>query len=177
EAVFVSLDFPSGSLGPAAKHQTASFSLSSLNGNYAFLLAGASTLGAVIDAGRFTADGNGNLSSGVFDENDTGVVLQNQSFKGTYRVAADGRGTAFLTSPSGPSSFAFYMVSKDRAFFLEIDTTAVTVGTTLAQKGSPFSNSSLSGSFGFFLSGATGALLTDIVGKLAANGSGGLTGT
>ncbi len=177
EAVFVTLDFPSGFLGSAAKHQSASFSLSSLNGNYAFLLAGASTLGAVVNAGRFTADGNGNLSSGVFDENDTGVVLQNQSFTGTYSLAANGRGTAIVTSGAGSSSFALYMVSQDRAFFVETDATAVTVGAAFSQKGSPFSNSSVSGSFGFFLSGAVGTSLTDIVGKFTANGSGGLTGT
>jgi len=177
EAVFVSLDFPSGFLGSTAKHQSASFSLSSLNGNYAFLLAGASTLGAVVDAGRFTADGNGNLSSGVLDENDTGVVLQNQSFTGTYSLAANGRGTATVTSAAGSSSFAFDMVSQDGAFLVETDATAVTLGTALSQKGSPFSTSSISGSFGFFLTGATVSGLTDIVGKLTANGSGGFTGT
>src|SRR5262249_19217747 len=101
KVVFVSLDFLSALLGSAEKQQSASFSPSSLNGSYAFLLAGASSQGTVADVGRFVSDGDGNISNGVFDENDAGVVFQNQSFTGTYSLAASGRGTTTRTSALG----------------------------------------------------------------------------
>ena len=173
KVVFVSLDFLPALHGSAEKQQSDSFSLSSLSGSYVFLLAGASSLGTVVDVGRFVSDGNGNLSSGVLDENDAGAVFQNQSFSGTYLLAANGRGTTTRTSAVGSASFAFYMVSTYRAFFVQTDVGGnVTTGSMLAQTDSPFSNSSLSGSYAFFMTGATTVGLTNIAGVLSSTGSG-----
>jgi|SRR5579885_480271 len=177
EVAFVSLDFPSPALsGVAGRQSSSSFGLSSLSGDYTFFLGGASTLGADVDVGRVTSDANGNLNGGVFDENDAGTLAQNQGFTGTYTMASNGRGTVTLTSGLGTSTFALYMISSNRAFLVETDTTAITVGNAYLQSGGPFSNSTVSGSYVFNVSGEVSAAPTDIVGQIVFNSSGNLTG-
>src|SRR4029077_18582838 len=67
---------------------------SKLNGQYAFLLGGYDGDGNVAMAGSFTADGNGNITSGVADYifSSAIFVATNLTFTGTYSVGPDNRG-------------------------------------------------------------------------------------
>src|SRR4029077_18501548 len=56
---------------------------SRLKGNYAFLFNGATADALMAFAGSFVADGNGNLTNGIWDTNTSSGVIANQSFTGT----------------------------------------------------------------------------------------------
>ncbi len=173
----ISLDFLPAFFGLAEKQDGATFSIASLSGDYVFLESGFTTLGLAFTTGRLTTDGAGVITSGVFDENDTGFVSENVAFTGSYTVSANGRGTASLTSSLGTSTFAFYLESPTAGFFVGTDSFAVNSGGIVAQQGAPFSNSSVSGSYGFAIGGITTLGLINIVGQLQADGAGITTGT
>lgn len=170
--LIVSLDYLPAMIGQAEKQQSVTFTNTSLSGDYVFNLGGLSTLGSIAGAGRFTANGFGGITSGVLDENDAGLVSENISFTGTYNISSNGRGTATLTSALGAYNFAFYMVSSGMAFFVQVDSFAVTNGTIVAQQGGPFTTVSISGNFGFVVVGVSA-----ILGQILADGSGNLSGT
>jgi hypothetical protein len=74
-----------------------------LSGSYVFSLHGVGPSGEAFAAvGVFTADGNGNITSGQQDVNDSVFGLQQQAAisSGTYSVGTDGRGQATLNSAS-----------------------------------------------------------------------------
>ena len=69
------------------------------------LTAGLGVAAAFFRAGNFSADGNGNLSGGVEDVNDSsGPTTTPISFVGTYTIAADGRGTMQFAAERASSS-------------------------------------------------------------------------
>jgi hypothetical protein len=162
--------------GSAYKQQSATFANSSLSGSYVFLLAGADNLGRpAAEIGEINADGNGNITSGVFDENDNGTVALNQAITGgSYAVASNGRGTAMALSVRGTSSYAFYLVSQNLVVFVETDSFGVTEGLANLQIG-PYSVSSISGSLGFASFGVVTSGGFESVGRMTASGSGSLT--
>jgi hypothetical protein len=163
--------------GSAYKQQSSSFTDLSLSGTYVFLLAGADNLGrSAAEIGEITAGGNGLFTGGVFDENDAGTAALNQSVTGgSYAVAVNGRGTASVSSAAGTSSYAFYLVSPSLVVFVETDSFGETEGLANLQSGGPFSNSSVSGSFGFTSAGVVSSGGFDSVGRLTVSGSGSLT--
>ncbi len=169
--LIVSLDYLPAMIGQVEKQQNVTFSNAYLSGDYVFTFGGVSTLGSIVSAGQFTANGFGGISSGVLDENDAGLVSENISFTGTYNISSNGRGTATLTSALGTSNFTFYMVSSGMALFVQVDPFAVTNGTTIAQQGGPFTTASISGNFGFLAAGVSA-----ILGQMFADGSGNLSG-
>ncbi len=177
-AFFVEEDFLPAVVGTLRRQQAVPFSIGSLLGDYAFQLSGASTLAMVARAGRFTANGAGVLSGGVFDENFTGSVAENLAFTGTVpSIDSGGRGTAALIGPTPDYDLnvSFFMVTPQEAFVVSNDTFEVTSGTLLAQTGVPFATSSVQGSYGFRIYDP--ASDTDFVGQMTAPGSGTLTGS
>ena len=78
-----------------------------LNGSYAFLFSGFNSSGDVALAGSFTADGNGNIKSGVEDLNSTQGPPVNQTFTGTYTLGSNGLGLLTFTSLAGEPAYAF----------------------------------------------------------------------
>ena len=125
------------------------FANSSLSGTYVFLLAGADNLGKLAaEIGEINADGNGHFTSGLLDENDNGTV------------ASNGRGTATAFSVRRTANYAFYLVSQNLVVLVETDSFGETEGLAHMQSGTPFSNSSISGSLGFasFGVGTSGGL-------------------
>lgn len=96
-----------------AKTATANLSISIGNlalvkGNYAFAFNGFTPTGnAISTVGSFTADGAGNLTSGVEDVNAVGAQPKNQTFTGTYTLGGDNRGTLTLSSLTGAPSYSF----------------------------------------------------------------------
>jgi len=167
------LDFPEALVGDAIAQQNTSFDISSLNGPFAFLIGGGSVAGPIATAGRFTADGAGNLTSIVLDENDnanlTALPSPGGTVTGSYTVDANhfGGGTATWTdSKSGTFSFLFYLVSPTKAVFQETDNNITSDGSFLAQTSGPLTTSSIAGNYAFNWNGVSNGE-DDFVGQMA----------
>jgi hypothetical protein len=155
--------------------QSPGASNASLNGGFAFTVGGSRGSNPFVSGGIFTADGNGNITSGVQDIN-SGSVSQNLALtNSTYSIAGNGRGTLTLTSSSGTSHFAIYP-STGGVQMMQVDSTVLSSGVAYPQQGSNFSTSSLNGNVGFNLTGVNGGGEFDLIAQLAANGNGGWTG-
>ncbi len=154
-------DFPAAFSGEAFAQQNMSFTGASLNSGFAFLIGG-SAGGPIATAGRFTANGAGNLSEIFLDENNDGTVTllpsQGGTVTGTYTVDANGLGGGTATwtdSSAGTFSFIFYLISPTQAVFQETDSGITSDGTFLAQTAGPISPASLAGDFAFVWTGVS----------------------
>lgn len=177
ELFFVSLDALPAMIGQVKQQEATSFSNASLAGDYALLVRGVSTSGAIGGIGRFSADGSGGITSGVLDGNISGQVFENLAFTGTYSISSNGRGTATLSSVLGSVNLALYMVSGSQVLLVQVNNFAVTSGTFMAQQGVPFTASSVSGSFGFSAVGIQFGEPFALTGQLTADGAGAINGT
>ncbi len=169
------LDFPEALVGDAIAQQNTSFDISSLNGGFAFLIGGGSMAGPIATAGRFTADGAGNFTSIVLDENNNGghtpLPSSGGTVTGSYTVDGNhfGGGTATWTdSVSGTFSFIFYLASPTRAVFQETDGNITSDGSFLAQTSGPLTASSIAGNYAFNWSGVSNGE-DDFVGQMAVS--------
>jgi len=162
----------------------AKLNVTALNGNYAFLLAGSGLGGTIATGGSFLADGSGNLSSGVLDENVNGTPAPNLQFQpngtkaGTYTVASNGRGTMTFVTTSRTYTFVFYVGpvgTNTTAIFQETDSGIASDGNFTLQESAPFTLGSIVGNYAIETSGISGAALQVTTGELGANGTGALT--
>lgn len=166
---------PSVFIGEADAQQNVMFTNASLNGSYAFMLGGSRLFGPIATAGRFTADGNGNLSAVTLDENDSGMLTQVTSEGGTYSMdsVGDGRGTATFSTTQGTFTFIVYLMSPTQAVFQETDFSITSDGTVLAQTGEPFTTASLAGDYAFRWNGVTTTdIEDDFVARLTLTNAG-----
>lgn len=128
-----------------------------LNGHYAFRVGGFSTTGYNAVVGSFVADGNGNITSVLFDSNDGTPVSGTGT--GTYSVGADNRGTISITDNGGnhtTAAIAVGTISSGVATagrLMDFDSTDWEAGEFLKQDTAAFSNAGINGNFAF---GATG---------------------
>jgi hypothetical protein len=81
--------------------------LTLLTGPYAFNFSGNNASGFVAAAGTFTADGNGNITTGEADITNLQKNTLYKSITGTYTLGQDGRGTITFASVTGAPTFAF----------------------------------------------------------------------
>jgi hypothetical protein len=133
-----------------------------LNGQYVFSFQGADQ-GPVDIVGSFTADGTGNLTSGVQDVNRTSGVTASQAFVGTYEIYADNRGRFNLKTSPGNADLgtfrfavgAFNAGVASKARFIEFDST-ITRGGGVIEKQDPtaFSTAKITGDYAFAVSSA-----------------------
>jgi len=185
----VGTDFPEVFSGEVFAQRNIVFSDASLNSGFAFLLGGSSSSGPIATAGRFTADGVGNLSEIFLDENNNRTVTllpsQGGTVAGTYTVDANGLGggVATWTDSKVPGSFdfIFYLISPTEAVFQETDIGITSDGTLLAQAAGPITPASLAGDFASVLSGVTqnGSIVdsNDFVGQLKLTSASGNNAT
>lgn len=153
-------DFPAALLGDASTQQNVAFTLSSLNGNFSFLIGGASTAGPITTAGRFTLDGAGNVTNVFLDENNSMKVsfVPDGTVSGTYTVDANGLGGGTLTwtdTKTGTFTFIFYLASPTQAVFQETDTSITSDGSFLAQTNSPITAALMAGDYAFNWTGVS----------------------
>lgn len=161
----------------------ASFNAGALSGNYAFLLAGTATSGPIATAGSLFADGSGNLTSGVVDENLNGTPAPNLPLTsaGTYTVAANGRGTATFTTAGRTYNVVFYLgavgttPTVTNGVFQETDAGIASDGSLALQQPAAFTLASIEGNYAVETSGSAGASLQVSTGEFAANGAGVIT--
>ncbi len=109
------------------------------SGNYPFTVGGTSPTGAYALGGIFVSDGNGNITSGVSDSNNSGTVALNTTLSAsTYSVNPDNSRIALtLNTGTTPSTFSAYPTSAGSVLMLELDSAAVAAGTAYTQTGSP----------------------------------------
>ncbi|MGH9757551.1 MAG: beta strand repeat-containing protein [Candidatus Acidiferrales bacterium] len=133
---FTNGDVYSGQPAPLNGFQVGNFPA----GNYAFTTGGTSTNGAYVAGGVFVSDGKGNVSKGIFDNNDNGQRKQTAATITScpYTIdSATGRIAATLSTNSGsctnPSTFAVYQTSSNTAVMLELDSNPVSSGLAYFQ--------------------------------------------
>jgi hypothetical protein len=159
---------------------------SELSGQYAFLVSGFDGNGhPVAMAGKFTADGAGNITSGVADTNGSGLSAPSLStplLASTYSVGTDGRGKVQLTTASGSMTFTLALANVNsgvagNGFLSEFDATSQRLSGTLAlQNSAAFTTSSFSGGFAFGVQGFSAASTPQhraVIGEVQMNSTGG----
>ena len=111
--------------GSATVHHAASPRLNA--GDYAFVFSGweqaSPTPGRQAIVGRFHADGNGNITSGVEDINSVSGVSLSVPFTGTYTVGSDRHGTLTITTTTGTATYSMVVdTTGTKANFNRFDT-------------------------------------------------------
>jgi len=133
------------------------------SGSFAFLVSGSSTSGGLIRVGRFTVSGS-SLSNILMDKNNGGSETEPSISSSNTNVTYDsttGRGMlSFQSSAANVYSFVFYLSAANSGVIQEVSgpagsASAVVVadGSILAQSGSPFSSSNVSGPYAMNWSG------------------------
>jgi hypothetical protein len=140
--------------GTIDQQTPSAFTNAALAGSFAFSLSGIDTGGVPLAvAGNFTADASGNLTAGLDDSNDNGIVVTNDPMTGSIPVTASGRGTATLNTVRGALNFAYYVVDANHLKVVGTNTLPALGGEAFRQTG-PFTNASVSGPFAFTIAGA-----------------------
>jgi len=148
-----------------------------LNGNYAMHFLGFDPTGKMFAmVGSIVADGAGNLTGGVYDQNGLSVTPGPYTVSGgTYTIGGDNRG---ILSRSNGAVFRFAISdSGDRGYFIEWDTSGARgSGVFKKQTTTDFLQSRITGdyAFGFTGSGYTGER-QGVVGRFTMDGAGNLT--
>lgn len=163
--------------GTMDKMNSSAFSTTALAGTLVFNLHGVdSAKNPLATVGSMTTDASGNVTSGVQDVSDNGSILTAQPITaGSIQVTSNGRGTAAITTSSGPLNFAFYVVDANRIKLLETDNLPLLSGEAFRQNG-PISNASFTGPFAFTSSGTDVAHGASAFGAvLTSDGAGNIT--
>ncbi len=145
--------------------------VTSLNGSYAFSLAGSDANGNTFaTAGAFTLS-SGSITAGVEDFNDNLIVV-NQPLTGAASLGSGtGPGSMTLTTSSFPLTFDFYPIDSTHFKLVETDYSNFLVGDVFTQT----STSIPTGTMAFTMEGGVSAPIAD-GGFLTYNGSS-FTGT
>jgi hypothetical protein len=121
-----------------------------LKGSYAFLVSGFDSSGVFAAAGSFTADGQGNITSGTVDTNGAAGPETNQTLAAsTYSIASTSLGTMTLGFPAGARTFAFVTMANGNATIIEFDGIAQASGVLLKQTTTAFSAAQILGNYVF----------------------------
>jgi hypothetical protein len=155
------------------------YSTSSLQGQFAFSMAGSNASGHFFRAGSFVADGAGNLNSVLEDINNASSATTTPiSATGTYTVSADGRGGLQFNDGLTPASFDFVLVNGAQLQIIGFDATGTAAGQANAQVVSTFIGtplSALNGTYVFDFAGVHGSNGLSQIGEFTADGAGNIT--
>jgi hypothetical protein len=156
-----------------------------LNGDYAFtfngITGGSGPSSVFAAAGRFTADGAGNLTNGELDNNRVssgGSVAQ--AFTGTYAIGADHRGVMTLNIGGGVVNLAFATMANGNAQFIKFDAGrgSGTIGSGTMEKAdtTAYSTAKITGDYAFGVAGLDNLNnRAAIAARFTSNGAGILT--
>ncbi|MGD0931029.1 MAG: Ig domain-containing protein [Candidatus Korobacteraceae bacterium] len=148
----------------------------SLNGQYAGSFSGYDSGNWVVIAFGFTADGNGNIVGGEYDQNESGTSVQHAAITGgTYSIGSNGLGTLTLNSSTGNFQVLVATASAEdmRVIGFNQNGTHGMWGSGVLRQQNPadFTESAVAGNWAFGLQG------TDLSGDpLAADGAFQLSG-
>ncbi len=154
------------------------------SGDQVFSIAGYDTNGPILETGRLTLDGAGNLANAIEDYNDAGLYSDGVTFGGTYTVAANGRWTSAFTYTSSTMSVVGWQVTPQKSVVLVTGSTAtnyniVETGVMRSQT-LGLTNASIKGNYAEDLSGYynySPAGNVESSGNFLAAGDGTLSGT
>jgi hypothetical protein len=193
-ALLVRFDTKATGSGALDAQTPSALQLSSITGNYAFVLAGFDTKSLPLDVvGKFRADGLGNLPPNFAEEdyNDGGTTTSgavDTTLDGSFFLDAtfpgSGRGLLTLTNTSaqipGTYNFTFYMVDGTHLKVVENDLNAFLTGDIYSAPNTngSFVATGVSGNFPFALGGETagGGSAFAEGGIMVSTGTGTLTG-
>ncbi len=179
---FICPDVATFFLGSADLQTQTTFANADFTGNYVIATSANTQAGISYTLMQLNAS-NGNVSTGFYDVNDTGVVGQS-SLTGAYTLSANGRISGSFTVSNFPLPFTMYMISPSQAYYLDLRTNAVGGGNVYAQSSAVATNAAWAGSyatlqFGYFI--AASVVLpsnsTSVSGQISADGNGNLAGT
>jgi hypothetical protein len=158
------------------------FSDQSLNGPFAFSYTGNDQSGFLAVAGRFVADGNGHIVSGIEDVDSFSAAGSSKfQISGTYKVGPDGRGSILLNPGiPGAGTLQFALTTNQHAVVIRFDRSFTGSGTIDQQDLNDVSTlSTITGPYVFSGSGADLSFLPlGVAGKFTSSGNGSLqTGT
>jgi len=161
-----------------------------LSGQYAFLLSGFDAAGnPLASAGKFTADGNGNITGGVVDVNGTALSAPVSATlsAATYSVGADNRGKLTLSRTGSTTTYVISLNSFSGSSsggiaaagtITEFDVTGQSLtGVIALQTPAAFNTASITGGFAFgeygFAANNTAATLQRraAIGEIQFNGT------
>ncbi len=111
--------------------QTATFSNSTMNGQYALVMNGFDAGGAKDRVGTLQWDGSGKLVLNEFT-NANGVITVPIIISGSYSVSSNGRATGSINTLS--NNLVFYLVSGSNAYVVQNDTGVQIDGTVSKQQ-------------------------------------------
>jgi hypothetical protein len=163
----------------------ATANVSELNGHYAFLFNGFDdTTGSQIAiAGSFIADGKGNITAGIEDENGPSGAASNVPFTGTYNIGTDNRGAITIATANISRTYALALNSisggvAQKGGIVEFDDSNGTngrrgSGTIRLQDSNSFAQAKITGPYAFGFQGQDPTGNREAVaGAFTANGSG-----
>ncbi|MCU1284125.1 MAG: hypothetical protein JWO13_475 [Acidobacteriales bacterium] len=153
----------SGTLG----WRTSTTTAANYSGAYAFIFSGANSQGAVGQGGTFSADANGNVTSGTFDLSTDTTFGLGFLFAGSFVVSDPAIGRTIATFNVGGSTLQYVVYPpnlNNEIAFLEIDNQNVTSGTAFRQSSISSNGSapSISGQFAFG-AGETSAVVREAI--------------
>jgi len=125
---------PSFFLGSADLQTQSSFASTDFNGSYVINSSANTNAGVSYTLIQINASA-GNVSSGYFDVNDTGVQ-GSAPLTGSYSVSSNGYITGTWNVSNASLPFAMYLFSPTQGYYLDERTTAVGGGNVYAQGGS-----------------------------------------
>jgi hypothetical protein len=179
----VTSDTTSGTMvGTLDLQDPTQFSAAAITGSYALLLTSPVTSAsgsAIAQIGAVTADGAGNLPSGLQDVNTSGGPQASLAVTGTYvaPTASTGRGTLTLSSSFGAQTFTYYLVDGTTLKLLEQSAARASSGQLAKQAPGPFSAANVKGKFATAILGSTASGPGTFGAQFALDGAGSVTGT
>jgi hypothetical protein len=151
---------------------------SKLNGQYAFLFTGFDGNGVYQAAGSLTSDGNGTITHGLEDVNNTTRPSTSVPFTGTYTVGGDDRGILTISSALGTQTFRFALnQAGTKGRLIAFDNSGIRGSGILEQQdATAFTTAAFRGSYVLSLTGqdSAGARI-GALGLMLLNGSGGVS--
>jgi hypothetical protein len=169
-----------GGVTPPPTPPSGPYSVSSLNGTYAFVISGQDGGGFFTRAGSFAANGAGGITGGVQDYN-SGIPNGNATLTitgGTYTIGTNGKGTLSLIDSAETIQVSIVLTSATAGLITQTDGSATGSGNFVAQDTSAFATypNNISGPYVFDFSGIDPSGFGEsIVGQLVGNGGGGLS--
>ncbi len=169
-------------LGTADLQTQSSFANTDFTGSYVVNVSDNTPRGVAYILIQMNAS-NGNVSSGYYDVNDTGVYGQS-AISGAYSLASNGRISGSFTFNNATLPFTMYLSSPTQGYYLDLRTNIVGGGNIYGQSSGVTTNAGWAGSyatkqFGYFIVAGiiTPANSTSVSGQISADGNGNLAGT
>ena len=133
-AVLQETDSGIASDGNFTLQQSATFALSSIQGNYAIQTSSTSGGSLQVMTGQVGADGAGAIKAGsLVDVNTGGTLNSGQAVTGAYAAPATSGRTVLTLTPINPTGYAAYVVNPNEVYLLGIQPGQLAAGVLLRQ--------------------------------------------